>query len=99
MKRKYSKKPVVVEAEQYTGQNRPEGVCFGECRSKNLWLGDAVPHIHTLEGDHTVSVGDYVITGVKGEHYPCKPDIFEMTYEEHTADDPANRPPAAWRYE
>ena len=38
--------------------------------------------IHTLEGDMKASVGDYIITGVKGEQYPCKPDIFEKTYEE-----------------
>lgn len=37
--------------------------------------------IHTLEGDIHASVGDYIITGVKGEQYPCKPDIFEQTYE------------------
>jgi hypothetical protein len=37
--------------------------------------------IETLEGGHTVCPGDWIITGVKGEHYPCKPDIFEMTYE------------------
>ena len=37
--------------------------------------------IHTLEGDHHASVGDWIITGVKGEQYPCKPDIFEQTYE------------------
>lgn len=37
--------------------------------------------IHTLEGDHHASVGDYIITGVKGEQYPCKPDIFVKTYE------------------
>ena len=37
--------------------------------------------IHTLEGDHHASVGDYIITGVKGEQYPCKPDIFAKTYE------------------
>ena len=37
--------------------------------------------IHTLEGDMKASVGDYVITGVNGEQYPCKPDIFEKTYE------------------
>jgi hypothetical protein len=39
------------------------------------------PHIHTLEGVHQVSVGDWIITGVKGERYPCKPDIFEATYD------------------
>ena len=37
--------------------------------------------IETLEGGHVVTSGDWIITGVKGEHYPCKPDIFEMTYE------------------
>jgi hypothetical protein len=39
------------------------------------------PMIDTLEGVHLVTPGDWIITGVKGEHYPCKPDIFEMTYE------------------
>ena len=42
-------------------------------------------HVHgwvdTLEGGHIVCPGDWIITGVKGEHYPCKPDIFDMTYE------------------
>lgn len=37
--------------------------------------------IHTLEGDMKADAGDYIITGVKGEQYPCKPDIFEQTYE------------------
>ena len=40
--------------------------------------------IHTLEGDMTASIGDYIITGVNGEKYPCKPDIFEKTYDEIT---------------
>lgn len=40
--------------------------------------------IHTLEGDMTASVGDYIITGINGEKYPCKPDIFEKTYDEIT---------------
>jgi hypothetical protein len=42
---------------------------------------DPVPIIKTLEGIHKISKGDYIITGVKGERYPCKPDIFKMTYE------------------
>ena len=46
---------------------------------------DNIMHVHgwidTLEGGHTVCPGDWIITGVKGEHYPCKPDIFEKTYE------------------
>lgn len=43
--------------------------------------GRAVPYIHTLEGNHLISKGDYIITGVKGERYSCKPDIFHMTYD------------------
>ena len=39
-------------------------------------------YIKTLEGEHHASVGDYIIQGVQGEIYPCKPDIFEATYEE-----------------
>ena len=42
---------------------------------------DKVMYIETLEGIHKANVGDYIITGVKGEQYPCKPDIFEQTYE------------------
>jgi len=41
----------------------------------------AIPYIKTLEGNHMITKGDYIITGVKGERYPCKSDIFEMTYE------------------
>lgn len=73
----YRKKPVVIEAEQYhDGGKIPSGVCLGECVSRET---DA--HIHTLEGPLTVSEGDWVITGVKGEKYPCKPDIFAATYD------------------
>ena len=47
----------------------------GETMSKHGW-------VDTLEGGHTVCPGDWIITGVEGEHYPCKPDIFKKTYEE-----------------
>jgi hypothetical protein len=43
--------------------------------------GNETFEIETLEGNHIVSIGDWIIQGVKGEFYPCKPDIFEMTYE------------------
>lgn len=83
---KYRKKPVVIEAIQYTEQMRvddklPEGVkiCYWE-NPPNKEPGD-YPTIRTLEGDHMVSDGDYIITGIKGERYPCKPDIFNQTYE------------------
>lgn len=75
---RYQKKPVVIEAEQYTGTNTEEIVAFcpdAETRPDGtLW-------ITTLEGGHVASPGDWIIKGVKGEFYPCKPDIFEMTYE------------------
>lgn len=84
---KYRKKPVVVDAEQFKGvgyyeaydQPYPQGVCLCEDHPR---VG-ATPHahIHTLEGAMLVSVDDWIITGVKGERYPCKPDIFEATYE------------------
>ena len=49
--------------------------------SKNLSLRKNRFFIYTLEGPHAVNEGDYIIKGVKGELYPCKPDIFEQTYE------------------
>ena len=74
---KYQKKPV--EAVQYTGQNDYEiqefvGVTCSGHRPDGL-------HIMTLEGDMHASPGDFIIKGVKGEFYPCKPDIFAATYE------------------
>ena len=72
---KYRKKPVVVEATQWFKMgDHPEVVRFSRNSSILGW-------IKTLEGGHIVNPGDYIITGVKGEHYPCKPDIFELTYE------------------
>ena len=75
----YRKKPVVIEALRYNGANQREIAEFvGEhlpCRNDNVLL------IPTLESPHEASVGDWIIRGVKGECYPCKPDIFEMTYE------------------
>ena len=77
---KYRKKPVVIEAVQYRDEMRvkdqlPEGVYIVPTHEGDM------PVIHTLEGDMMVRDGDYIITGVKGERYPCKPDIFEQTYE------------------
>jgi hypothetical protein len=59
------------------------GVCRGgsSCQSAGA-PDDAIPHIHTLEGDLTVSHGDWIATGVKGEHWAIKPDIFSASYEE-----------------
>ena len=72
---KYRKKPVVIDAVQWFKLgDHPE--VFIE-----FYQGVPTPCIRTLEGLMRVTLGDYIITGVKGEHYPCKPDIFELTYE------------------
>ena len=77
---KYRKKPVEVEAIQWTGTNYDEVKEF--CGSEVIF--DLFHHqifIETLEGDMRASDGDFIIKGVKGEFYPCKPDVFEKTYE------------------
>lgn len=82
----FTKKPVTIEAWQFTKANYSEGVP-NKFRNRNvsLWSqygGDVIGgEIETLEGKHTVSENDWIICGVKGEFYPCKPDIFEMTYD------------------
>lgn len=80
MIKQYRKKPVVIEAIQWTGNNLNEIVMFTE--KHNLQCGENELKIKTLEGNMIASLGDYIIKGVKGEFYPCKPDIFEQTYEE-----------------
>lgn len=78
--KRYRKKPVVIEAIQLTkdNQSRVWEIMTGE--SKNLNLKDGIT-IRTLEGDMLASFGDYIIKGINGEYYPCKPDIFEKTYD------------------
>ncbi len=80
MIKKYRKKPVEVEAVQWTGFNIKEIAIFTE--GKIAINEDNEIYIYTLEGVHLASIGDYIIKGIKGEFYPCKPDIFEQTYEE-----------------
>ena len=76
---KYRKKPVVIDAIQFDGRNVLELIGFaGE--EVIIDVGDLF--IRTLEGNMKISVGDYIIKGVHGEFYPCKPDIFLETYEE-----------------
>jgi len=77
---KFRKKPVIIEAMQFTGRNDKE--CLEFCPIARDPI-DRKPNliIPTLEGEHLCSVGDFIIKGVKGEFYPCKPDIFEATYE------------------
>lgn len=89
---KYVKKPVVIEAVQYNGSNACE---IEEFVGKNLrqtivddcgyQAGITAPLvgliIETLEGNMVANPLDYIIKGIKGEFYPCKPDVFEQTYE------------------
>lgn len=82
---KYRKKPVVIEAVQFNGEMTNELKCFlGKARYTFYNLQTtrgSVLEINTLEGTMRASQGDYIIRGVHGEYYPCKPDIFEKTYE------------------
>ena len=78
--KKYRKKPVIIEAVQFTGNNVDEMLEFAKDSFNNPSTSEIV--IPTLEGNMMVSIGDYVIKGVNGEFYPCKPDIFDKTYEE-----------------
>ena len=81
--KQYRKKPVVIDAMQYDGSN------YYELRD---WTNQPLPAtkkngqfiLKTLEGEHIASLGDYIIKGIAGEFYPCKPDIFDKTYEEVT---------------
>ena len=79
MIKQYTKKPVQIEAVQWTGDNLEEVEIFTHSKAF-IKCGQLI--IPTLEGTHIASVGDYIIKGVKGEFYPCKPDIFAETYEE-----------------
>lgn len=82
---RYRKKPVVVDAEPFFPDRRPwpRGVFSREATAADFGKGQKYTayFIETLEGAMKVTPGDWIITGVKGERYPCKPDIFELTYE------------------
>lgn len=77
---KFRKKPVVIEAIQWTGDNANDVLRF-MFPDIEVEAEATIKTIKTLEGDMHVSKGDWIIRGVKGELYPCKPDIFEATYE------------------
>jgi hypothetical protein len=86
----YRKKPVVIEAIQWDGRNFDDIMKFMQENNGNkVAYEDAEERalktkeifIRTLEGVMSASKGDYIIKGIKGEFYPCKPDIFEATYE------------------
>ena len=75
---KYRKKPVVIDAVQWTGDNYPT---IKEFVGYSVSFEKGTVAIHTIEGKMQASHLDYIIKGVQGEFYPCKPDIFERTYE------------------
>ena len=83
--KRYKKKPLIIEAVRNTGKNHSEIMRFtdGKCIAMYASFSDSyVYKIITLEGEMTANIGDYIIKGVKGEFYPCKPDVFETTYDE-----------------
>ncbi len=90
---RYKKKPVVIEAEEFEGIGFAEGRILREAKI-TTWGSidkercdkcnnpmDAHGKCPTLEGDNIACPGDFIIKGIKGEFYPCKPDIFNLTYE------------------
>ncbi len=79
----YRKKPVVIEAEQFTEENKNRAFNFITCNKVADWDLDGKPiiRIQTLEGEMIARLGDWIIKGVKGEFYACRSDIFEATYE------------------
>lgn len=80
--KRYRKKPVIIEALQWTGDNTPEIKMF--CGEKAIFVdnnGKLELRIKTLEGMHIATIGDYIIKGIEGEFYPCKESIFKKTYE------------------
>jgi hypothetical protein len=82
---RYRKRPVEVEAIRWDGNNQGEiAAMFGGVIESIAPMGRSGEHlvIRTLEGDMTAQRGDWIIKGVRGEAYPCKPDIFADTYEE-----------------
>ena len=78
---KYRKKPIVIEAVEYIGQ-KPEEILLELGGTRGLWTNaEGNLCIKTPEGIMTANKGDYIIKGIKGELYPCKPDIFQKSYD------------------
>ncbi len=92
MVKKFRKKPVEVEAIKFSNNSEPGDTNMNEIciwinqgrdeKQKHAWHNGTDIFIETLEGTMRATWGDWIIKGVKGEFYPCKPDIFEATYEE-----------------
>jgi hypothetical protein len=80
---KFRKRPVVIDAYQLWPNNIEtlEQWCGGSIKGTALPLERQCIDIQTLEGEMRAEMGDWIIRGIKGEYYPCKPDIFALTYE------------------
>ena len=83
---KYRKRPIIVDAEQWNPDSLETPKPHEPDRLGVIWCYSPMGQvcsgiIETLEGDHEIQIGDWVVTGIKGEKYPVKPDIFEATYE------------------
>ena len=96
----FRKKPVVIEAIKWTGENADEVQAFlhnDHNHAAHGWVKGRHVEIGTLEGLMVASIGDWIIKGVKDEFYPCKPDIFEQTYEPVEADRKRRGEPVGWQ--
>ena len=87
MVKKYIKKPLVIEAVQWMGHNSDEVLEFTNITNfgalpTEVRFDGVVLQVNTLEGIMAATPGDYIIRGIEGEYYPCKPEIFEKTYDE-----------------
>lgn len=78
---KYRKKPVVIEAVQFQAGCHPSELAADVVAGRVRYPEDGTMIIRTMEGEMLARPGDWIIRGVKGELYPCKPDIFAATYE------------------
>ena len=76
---KFRAKPCEIEAMKWTGRNVAEIMRF--VKNESAIITNGVLIIKTLEGDMVASTGDYIIRGLRGEYYPCKPDVFQKKYE------------------
>lgn len=81
MMAKFKRKPIVYEAVQWTGENIEEISKFANSAQVSRMVGVSELVIETLEGNMIAEAGDWIIKGVKGEFYPCKPDVFQESYE------------------
>lgn len=81
MMAKFKRKPIVYEAVQWTGENIEEISKFANSAQVSRMVGVSELVIETLGGNMIAEAGDWIIKGVKGEFYPCKPDVFQESYE------------------